>query len=184
MYILNVKIKIFSVTFNKQTCFYIFSINREDYMLDYSSEEETEEEEDVEFNRLMSGGNTTSVHNLNDSSQLNQSSGNIYQKFKSKTKDKQFTSKLAKKSNRLIRSMQNLANFRSRSRSRSNSADSMTSNETTSASKNGGKSSKKSSKNDLSGTGDDSKDYSSGGGGGKSDLIKSLFVSVNFSTEI
>lgn len=151
-------------------------------MLDYSSEEETEEEEDVEFNRLMSGGNTASVQNLNDSSQLNQSSGNIYQKFKSKAKDKQFTSKLAKKSNRLIRSMQNLANFRSRSRSRSNSADSMTSNETTSASKNGGKSSKKSSKNDLSAMGDDSKEYSTGGGGGggggKSDLIKSLFVSL------
>lgn len=150
-------------------------------MLDYSSEEESEEEDDAEFNRRLTGGgvsstNSESVQNLNDSSNLNQSNGNIYQKFKSKTKDKQFTSKLAKRSNRLIRSMQNLANFRSRSRSRSNSADSMGSNGST-KNNNNGKSSKKSSKNDL--TLDDNKSESSsggGGGGGKSDLIKSLFV--------
>lgn len=132
---------------------------REEYTLDISSEE-SEEEEELEFNPLMTAANTASSQNLN-------SGPNIYQKFKTKQKEKQITSKLAKKGrNRLIRSMQNLAYFRSRSRS--NSADSMTSNEVP----NKLKSSKKPSKTDLSGEKKDEVNPS-----GKSDLIKSLFVS-------
>lgn len=142
-------------------------------MLDNTSEEseeedEKEEDENDEFNRLMmTSGQSESIQNLNG--QLQQSSGgvgNFYKKFKAKQKDKQFTSNLAKKGrNRLIRSMQNLANFRSRSRS--NSADSVTSNEAGGASSKSSKSKK--SPNETA-------ESASSSGGGKSDLIKSFFV--------
>lgn len=140
-------------------------------------EDEKEEEDELDFNGLMKTEQSSSTQNVNTSgnsqAQTSQVSAlNFYQKFKAKSKEKpqkQVKSKLAKKGgrNRLIRSMQNLAQFRSRSRSRSPSTDSMTSNEI-----NGSGLTKSKSKSKISEGGQTETSSSAA----KSDFIKSIFV--------
>lgn len=142
-------------------------------MLENTSEESDEdekEEDEVDFNNIADvtkyekissgGGSGGQIVKISD--------GNFYQKFKSKNKDKQ-AGKLAKKGrNRLIRSMQNLAYFRSRSRS--NSADSLTSNDTKAKQK---KSSPKIVDESVTSKAETNSAKSS-------DLIRSIFVSFSF----
>jgi hypothetical protein len=143
---------------------------RDDCLLENSSEED-EDEEEKEENSLDFNNNHSSASNLNELIKTSEESKSpSYQKSKAKKKDKT-TSKLAKKGkNRLIKSMQNLLFY---DRSRSSSTDSLNSSEMIKNPK-----LKNSNKNlQDSTTSCDSPTSIKYDTSGKSDIIRSLFVS-------